>query len=301
MEYRLSIQYISDIHLEFYKQDETFNITPYSYNLALCGDIGYPDTENYINFIKHCSEKFKNVFVIFGNHEYYNRRNTVIIKTMDDKKKYAIFPSNVHFLDNNIVYLDILTNTVYKTKPFDLQFKKLVKIIGSTLWSDIDQDTSLKINDINFIYKEQRCPLTYKEQRCPLTYIDIKMMFKTNINWILNEIKKEPSIKCILLTHHSVHPIFMDPDIYENPRKQLKNAYTNEIPELYEMKNLIICICGHTHHTIKIKMNFKDHYIFFLSNQVGYNFEKNKKTNHIFGAKYLDPNDPFNCLFITNI
>lgn len=298
MQHKLSIQYISDIHLEFYKSDETFNIIPHSPNLALCGDIGYPHEINYMNFINQCSKKFKNVFVIFGNHEYYNKSNVsstiplnIFIDTMADRKKYTNFPNNVYFLDNDIVYLDIITNTVYKSKPFDLKYKKLVKIIGSTLWSNIDYETSLKMNDVKMIYTN-----TNKL----LTHIDIKNMFITNINWILYQIRIEPDVKCILLTHHAVHPIFMDPDIYSNPRKNLENAYSTQIPELYENKNLLMCICGHTHNTIKIKMQFNDNYIYFLSNQVGYKFEQNKKID-FFGRTLYNPNDPYYCEFSCNV
>lgn len=285
-----SIQFISDIHLEFYKNNEIFNIIPHSPNLALCGDIGYPNHENYRNFIIRCSQLFKNVFVIFGNHEFYNSKYNIqengSIQTINDRKSIMKnFPHNVYFLDNTAIYLDTITNNVYsiddinsKSINFKPYTKNFVKIIGSTLWSDIDYYTASKMNDVNFIFIDNKTRLDYKY---------IKTMYYNNINWILNEIKSEPNIACILLTHHAVHPIFLNKEYINNPRINLKNAYVNWIPELYKNRNLIACICGHTHNQLNIKLDFSGNSIHFLSNPVGYkheqpNYDANKKWSSVF-------------------
>lgn len=72
MERRL--YYISDIHLELSEVSLNFNLDSNCENyLALCGDIGSPFERNYENFLLEQSKKFKKVFIILGNHEYYNR------------------------------------------------------------------------------------------------------------------------------------------------------------------------------------------------------------------------------------
>lgn len=284
-----SIQYISDIHLEFYNEKhETFNIIPHSPNLALCGDIGYPNDKIYRKFIIKCSQLFKNVFVIFGNHEFYNIKmdKKTEIQTMNYKKSLMNnFPQNVYFLDNKFVYLDTFTNEIYDSSTFinfDSYLKpRFIKILGSTLWSDIDYYTATKMNDTRCIY--------INENRL-LDHNDIKSMYNNNINWIISEISKEPKIQCILLTHHAVHPVFLNNEEEYNPRIHVKSAYINWIPELYENNNLIACICGHTHNSVYSKIYFKNNnYIYFLSNPVGYKHEKNVLQN--------DPNDKYNCLF----
>jgi len=69
----LSVQLISDIHLEFYmsygtqrirKQDNLKPIEPKADILVLAGDIGYPDNKLYKDLISDVSNKFKYVFVI---------------------------------------------------------------------------------------------------------------------------------------------------------------------------------------------------------------------------------------------
>jgi len=63
---------LSDIHLEFLGTLESLppipNDAPY---LFLVGDIGYPASENYQKFLLAQSERFKGVFVVAGNHEFY--------------------------------------------------------------------------------------------------------------------------------------------------------------------------------------------------------------------------------------
>lgn len=288
-----SIQFISDIHLEFYGNSENFNIIPHSPNLALCGDIGYPNHKNYRTFIIRCSQLFKNVFVIFGNHEFYNTKNTVVIDTMENRKALMNnYPPNVYFLDNRSVYLDVITNeiysSVYSNNENNHDNSRFIKLLGSTLWSNIDYYTASKINDTQLIYTSQN----FNERK--LDYRDIKRMYNENINWILYEINKEPNIPCILLTHHAVHPIFLNKELIGNPRIHVQSAYVNWIPELYENKNLIACICGHTHYPINFKHNFENNSIYFLSNPVGYKRELSHNPEH-------DPNNKWNCLFKFNI
>ena len=214
-----SIQYISDIHLEFYGENENFHIIPHSPNIALCGDIGYPGHKNYRNFIIRCSQLFKNVFVIFGNHEFYNTKKSVQenigIETINDRKTLINnFPANVYFLDNKAIYLDIITNEIYSSvctnnKPNS----RFVKILGSTLWSDIDYFAASKINDTRLIYIKEENENIERQ----IDYMDIKEMYKKNIDWILYEIAKEPNMSCILLTHHAVHPKFLNREFICNP------------------------------------------------------------------------------------
>lgn len=285
---KLSLQYISDIHLEFFKHDEEFEIIPHSPNLALCGDIGYPGMKNYSDFIDKCSQLFKNVFVIFGNHEYYNKSGSVIIETMEIRKRYTrFFPKNVYFLDNTMIYLDIITNTVYKYKPNDLSDDRIVKIIGSTLWTDVDYYTSLRMNDVNLIYNYP----TIK-----LTGADVRKMYCNSIDWIIEEIQSEKNVKCVLLTHHGTHPDCLRSD---SPRNLLKTGYVNMIPELYNNTNLLACISGHTHNSIKSYINVGFHKIHLLSNQVCYKHERKFIISNFFGFTHYeyDYNDKSNCLF----
>jgi len=66
----MRIQYISDIHLEFLTN--TPKVIPRADVLCLVGDIGYPFSKIYKKFLTEMNNLFKKVFLITGNHEYYN-------------------------------------------------------------------------------------------------------------------------------------------------------------------------------------------------------------------------------------
>ena len=240
------IQYISDIHLEFRK---TYDIVPVAENLALCGDIGYPESDYYKNFINSCSKKFKNVFVIFGNHEYYNKLNSDVKLTMDEKKETTkIFPQNVYFLDNDHVFVNKYTNEVQNYVD-----ENCIKIIGSTLWSNITYSTGQMMNDTLLISKSKNEVLTD---------VDIRNLYKKSVKYIIKELDNHKKTLTVLLTHHGPHVCCFG----NNRSHKLLSAYVNHIPKLYKKKNLIACISGHTHSSSENAING----IYFLSNQLGY-------------------------------
>ena len=79
----VKINYISDLHLEFYGDDVNFekvmNFDNDAEIICLAGDIGYPEHPNYEKFLSFISGKFKYVFLITGNHEYYHLNNNIPI------------------------------------------------------------------------------------------------------------------------------------------------------------------------------------------------------------------------------
>jgi hypothetical protein len=221
-----TLQYISDIHLEFRAQP--FNLNPVAKNLALCGDIGYLGSQRYQSFIKDCAEKFENVFVIFGNHEFYNLLGEN--KTMGQKIEVAqelenVLP-NVWFLNNRSVFVNVRNNHVsteltkhVSEHPYTLQ------IIGSTLWSNIESHLGEILNDYKNIYINPDTLITTDW---------VQQQFQSNVNYIVQQLERYPFIAAIVLTHHGPHPICNG--AYDET--SLASAYTSLIPELYKK---IIC------------------------------------------------------------
>ncbi|KAH9216694.1 hypothetical protein DL95DRAFT_387456 [Leptodontidium sp. 2 PMI_412] len=66
------IQILSDLHLEAPKGYDVFEITPSAPYLALIGDIGYTNDQDYFTFLEKQLANFKIVFIILGNHEPYH-------------------------------------------------------------------------------------------------------------------------------------------------------------------------------------------------------------------------------------
>ena len=246
-------QYISDIHLEYLISIPFIKKT--ADNLFLVGDIGHPGTPIFNKFLNTCSKSYKNVVLIYGNHEYYSvlRGKNKNIETMKQKEEYAKnFPTNVYFLNNSCIYFNICTQNVKYTLDIYDDKKEYIKIIGSTLWSN----QGPKANNFKNIYMEENKLLTFEKQ-CEL-FIDSKF-------YIINELYKE-DISCILLTHYTTHSL--SNGLY------LENKDTNYIKEIFFNKNLIACINGHTHSSVNLIAPGTS--IKLLSNCFGY---KNENQN----------------------
>jgi PAS domain S-box-containing protein len=223
-------QYISDIHLEYISSIPYIKKT--ADNLFLVGDIGHPGTFLFNKFLKKCSETYKNVFLVYGNHEYYSilRGKHKKIETMQQKIEYAEkFPPNVYFLNNSCVYFNIHNQTVKCNLNFSDDKKHYIKIIGSTLWSNRGPGA----NNFKNIFIEQDVLLTFDYQ-CSL--------FTKSKFYIINELYKE-DIESIILTHYTTH-------LSANSSVYLDSKDSNHIRELFLHPKLIACINGHTHSSI---------------------------------------------------
>lgn len=121
----LTIQYISDIHLEF--RYNLPKIKVLADILVLAGDIGDPRSKIYKWFLSDVSSKFKKVFLICGNHEYYG---SDIESTNQFIRGLLVVWPNITFLDND--YEDYCG----------------YRFIGSVLW---DQETTATSNDYKCI------------------------------------------------------------------------------------------------------------------------------------------------------
>lgn len=133
----MRIHYLSDLHLEFFKlpkvKEIIKKIIPKSPICVLAGDIGYPFQETYEYFLIEMNKKFEHVFLIHGNHEYYQLQENsgrnmydIVNKTKDIINKNNL--NNVPFLNDN--YYDVGN----------------YKFIGGVLWSKIT-NPEFAIND----------------------------------------------------------------------------------------------------------------------------------------------------------
>lgn len=247
----MKFQYISDIHLEFYKTINTFKLIPLCDNLFLLGDIGYASSKIYHEFISYCSKNWKNVIVIMGNHEYYCTTKYISMNDIEDES--LKFPENVYFLQNNCIFIDKNDHTVSYVHKCNS-----IKIIGSTLWSNISLEASIYMNDYYNIYNNGK----------NITPEFTRNLFFKNKDYILSELEKDIDTQTILLTHHGVSDICNGP--YQGGN--LETAFVTDFTdELKKFKQLIVCINGHTH--VSINDHIPDTSIKLLANCYGYKGE----------------------------
>ena len=263
----MKFQYISDIHLEIYNITKPYYINKNNFfeniikklddceNICLLGDIGYPESQIYQDFLTYCSLNWKNVFLIMGNHEFYRYKYITTISEIERFVENNI-PKNVYFLNNKCIYLNKSTQFVQYELP-EISKENWIKIIGTILWSNISDKTALRLNDYKKIYITKHFSIN------KLTPNITRIMFYSNKKFILNELAC--NFNCLLLTHHGIHELCNG--YYIN--SDIKDGYTSDIPEILESNNLIANLFGHVHSNINLEING----IKLLSNAYGYKGE----------------------------
>jgi predicted phosphodiesterase len=189
------IQYVSDIHLEFYdKVPFPLLVKPNARYLALAGDIGQPSHSNYNAFFQYVSSNWDKVFYVPGNHEYYSKHPAkkwkwVKPQTMEERdadiRSVVCQYSNVHLLspESPSIYL----------------YKENVAIVGSTLWTHIPSELNgiirNQVNDFNYITKDGTMPI--EESDVNLLHKQHYESLETAINYWAYQ-----KVPVCVITHH---------------------------------------------------------------------------------------------------
>jgi predicted phosphodiesterase len=271
------LYYISDIHLELYDVSNQLNFNlnnSFENYLALCGDIGCPFEKNYETFLAEQSIKFKRVFIIAGNHEYYNKINystegifssmaNVKYRTMketEDKiRQICSKYHNLTFLTTNESFL--LSDTLF---------------IGCPLWTEVDENAEKYMNDYQKIFISPYCGDTNLQKRDyeqrKIRYMDILQLHGEMKDYLekkildasndLNDFSKQSNTKqIIVLTHHA--PSFL------MTREDSKSIYYASNCESLFVPPVKCWISGHTHECKDLNING----INCVSNCMGYKTE----------------------------
>ena len=127
---RKFLQYVSDIHLETRYRYPRIPIT--NTYLALIGDIGNPFQDIYKDFLHYTVDNCERVFLVAGNHEYYNKQN------------YEKVNDRLMKLSQDIPRLEYLVNSKTDLENYT--------IIGSTLWTPVYKN--IHYDCVNFLENE---------------------------------------------------------------------------------------------------------------------------------------------------
>lgn len=176
----LCIQYLSDIHLEYYKGsipkvDRLLQqIVPIGQLCVLAGDIGYPFEETYSHFLRGIARKFEHVVLIHGNHEYYQLGK-------NKEKSMAEIIEKTHAICNEIRNIHFLMNDCWDYLG--------LRFIGSTLWSEL-KDPQRLVNDSHCI-GEFSVPLWNE-------------LHQVHKSWLENAIQgaEKEGRRVVVVTHH---------------------------------------------------------------------------------------------------
>ncbi len=210
----LRIKYFSDLHLEFLKNLNSKWIKSLIKTdadvLILAGDIGYPNTKIYSDFLIEINSMFKKTFLITGNHEYYSNlsieENNEIIKKV--------------ISNNNLTNIKLLLN--------DYEDYNGYRFIGSTLWS--------KINNPKYLINDFKC---VKD----MTVDKYNDLHKESVFFIERNIK-ESELPVIMITHHLPSNTLNDPK-YKS-YAEYNQCFSTELDYLID-RPIVAWFYGHTH------------------------------------------------------
>lgn len=242
------IHYASDVHLEFYENDDgTINTSEYdkilrlfpesraviaegsssivresnNHILVLAGDIGYPWRPIFADFIKHCCCHFDHVIYVTGNHEYYSKEHTMDqIDTMingitEDLKKTGI--NNFWPLMNSSVTISG------------------VKFIGGTLFTYYPESKYTEVikimNDYNFYTPEE----VSKRHRETAEYLYEQIFSKKT---------GEGNLPIVVVTHHLPSSIGLS---LCHRHLSTNYLYANQLDFLMKHESVHAWFSGHTH------------------------------------------------------
>jgi len=209
------IQYVSDIHLEFLTKLPAINVK--AEVLCLAGDIGYPYSGIYKDFLVKMNMTFKKVFIITGNHEYYMLGKNAC-HTMDEINNKISSLIEEYNLQN----ITFLNNSYEEYNGYIFA--------GTTLWSKIP---SQNINDIH--------SMNDFKQINNMSYDTYNMLHKLSNNFIQKLLKETKPV--IMMTHHL--PSFKL--IHEQYKDNGLNFFYASECDKYFVEPIKAWIYGHTH------------------------------------------------------
>ncbi|KAL2823031.1 Metallo-dependent phosphatase-like protein [Aspergillus granulosus] len=250
-----SFQVLSDLHLEVNQQYLSFEVPRCSKHLILAGDVGrLVDYDSYRGFLQKQTDQFELVFLILGNHEFYD---DTFAAGLQKARQLEQEPS----LNGRLILLH--------QGRYDIPGSNIT-ILGCTLWSKVPDEArdivQLMIQDFKNIRD--------------WTVGDHNGSHEADLAWLLSEIesirnknKTQTEKRSILVvTHHapSLHKT-SSPQHANNP---WSSAFGTEIlPQIPKSSGVKAWIFGHTHYTTE----FKNQGIRIMANQRGYVFPGTSK------------------------
>lgn len=242
------IQYASDLHLEFYeKQAFPHLLRPSARLLALAGDIGRPDHRLYPAFFEWAHDKWDHIFVVAGNHEFYNKKpyqkwDEVPPHTMEERldmcRTICSKWSNVHFMEKDEVYLEDY-NTAF---------------LGTTLWTKIEEGEMplalRSMNDYNLIARSGG------DTHRRFWPSDSTRLHKESVQWLDARLHEweERQKHVVVLTHHMPSYSLIS-EQYKN--HQANFCFTTNLDAMIRSP-IRAWICGHSHQQKEIRIERDD-------------------------------------------
>ena len=223
----MKIAIVSDLHLDFQ------NINKYAFLneenaeiLLIAGDTcESKNLDKFKNTFKNICDKYKDVFIIAGNHEFYKNFHA---DSLDQLYEFSRKFNNMHFLNNDCINLS--ENYI---------------LIGSTLWTDFNKGNPLVMNTAKDIMNDYKLIKIIKNGYRKLAPRDTFEFHIRSKEFIESELNNNKNKKVILFTHHA--PSFLS--LQNNSKPSYDDyCFASDLSNLIlDNSHIKYWIHGHTH------------------------------------------------------
>lgn len=244
------IQYASDLHLETQSVPFDLLLEPCAEDLALCGDIGDPFSPIYFDFLRWVSKRWKRIFLLAGNHEYYSAEGNNALMNDVEKQIHKVVSS----VGNNVIFL--------QKDIFRIETHKIL-IVGATLWTvpEIRQWGNLNggfIGDPGYRGDYTQIHITdeYTGKGRSIHPSDIINLCNDHTAFLSRMLNPtwggyEDGWRVIVLTHHM--PTFLLNDTHYKDHS-LRSCYAVPLDKLMK-EPVVLWLCGHSHKAQQVRFD----------------------------------------------
>ena len=247
----MKIKLVSDLHLEFSDieifNDENCDVLILSGDIMIAEDLhDHLETSSiyslpgelaglgrrqaavkrYRDFLKRCSERFKNTVYVAGNHELYNGK---WVKGITYLREECAKYDNVHFLERDCITIDDVT------------------FVGATLWTDMNKGDPLTLHAVKDMMNDYRIIRNDEKGYTALKPADTVIRHRQSLDYIKNVLAERGDEKFVVVTHHS--PSFQSCSEYYKHDTLMNGAYHSSLEEfIMDRPQINLWTHGHTHH-----------------------------------------------------
>lgn len=222
----MNFDLVSDLHLFSYSEGDMKGLKPSSSILALLGDVCEVKNFSRIKkFFKFVSKNWQYVLYVPGNHEFYGGN---LESTITEMRTFLKPFRNIILLDNDVVSIDN------------------VRYIGSTLWSDMDNEDSLTIKACQYLIDDyNHIRKTFGGKEVIITPQDTVNLYYKNVDFIKKMIEITPDYFNVVLTHHAPSYKSISPRFVGNAAN---GAFVSNLEEfILDRPKIKVWAHGHTH------------------------------------------------------
>ena len=209
----MDFQYMSDLHTDI-PGGARVQFAPAAPFLLLAGDIGHPDHPAYAELLDLASEAYEHVFVIAGNHEFFN-------DSIENGEASLVAASsgrhNVSYLQNQAVHLP----------------DSDVSVFGGTFWTSIPQDEHLMCTSAVADYTHIK---GFSPAHCT-------RLHQAAVAALEAALEESPGRRWVVLSHHMPKTVLIAPRWVNYPAS---SAFASDIL-VADDPRIVAWVYGHTH------------------------------------------------------